>query len=153
MVKILFDTNVLVGALVPQHPTHQVCAGWLRQVRWSTTDRRSSGSIQGYVGMHSMAELYSVLTKLPLTEKITPVIAQTLILTNLEPWVKVSLDFEDYCAAIDRVTQAGMVSGGIFDALIAQAAVKAEVDRILTFNIKDFRRLGDEVSQLIQIPE
>ena len=145
MVKILFDTNVLVGALVPQHPTHPVCAGWLRQVR--------SGAIQGYVGMHSMAELYSVLTKLPLTKKITPVSAQALILTNLESWVKVSLDFEDYCAAIDRVTQAGMVSGAIFDALIAQAALKAKVDRILTFNIKDFRRLGDAVSQLIQIPE
>jgi hypothetical protein len=69
VVKILFDTNVLVGALVPQHPTHQVCAGWLRQ------------------------------------------------------------------------------------ALIAQAALKAEVDRILTFNIKDFCRLGNEVSRLVQVPE
>lgn len=145
MVKILFDTNVLVGALVPQHPTHQVCASWLRQVQL--------GSIRGYVGMHSIAELYSVLTKLPLTEKITPVSAQALIVTNLELWVKVSLDFEDYCAAIDRVTQASIVSGAIFDALIAQAALRAKVDRILTFNVKDFRRLGDEVSQLIQIPE
>jgi hypothetical protein len=64
-----------------------------------------------------------------------------------------ALDFEDYCAAIDRVSIAGMVSGAIFDALIAQATLKAEVDRILTFNVKDFRRLGDEVSQLVQVPE
>jgi predicted nucleic acid-binding protein len=53
----------------------------------------------------------------------------------------VSLDFEDYCAAIDRLSIAGMVSGSIFDALIAQAALKVEEDQILTFNVKDFRRL------------
>ena len=107
MVKILFDTNVLVGALVQQHPTHGVCVGWLQQVR--------SGEVEGYVGMHSLAELYSVLTKLPLSEKISPRSAQALIMTNVQPFVKVSLDFTDYCTAIDRVTQAGMVSSAIFE--------------------------------------
>ena len=100
MVKILFDTNVFVGALVPQHPSYGVCAVWLQRVR--------SGEVQGYVGMHSLAEMYaemySVLTKLPLPEKIFPVSAQALIAGNLQPFVKVSLDFEDYCAAIDLVT-------------------------------------------------
>ena len=140
MIPALISTDRFLGK-----QTDQFGESLNRQVR--------SGSIQGYVGMHSMAELYSVLSKLPLTEKIQPALAQTLIVTNLESWVKVSLDFDDYCAAIDRVTQSRMVSGAIFDALIAQAALKAEVDRILTFNVKDFSRLGDEVSQLVQVPE
>ena len=43
--------------------------------------------------------------------------------------------------------------GGIFDALIAQAAVKASVDVLLTLNPKHFVRLGDEVSSIVQVPQ
>jgi hypothetical protein len=40
----------------------------------------------------------------------------------------------------------------VFDALIAQAGLKVGVDRILTFNVQDFERLGDEVRGLIEVP-
>ena len=43
--------------------------------------------------------------------------------------------------------------GGIFDAVIAQAALKVEADCILTLNPKDFTRLGDEIAVLVQMPE
>jgi predicted nucleic acid-binding protein len=41
---------------------------------------------------------------------------------------------------------------GIYDALIAQAAIKAEVDVLLTLNPNDFRRLGEDVAQLVRLP-
>jgi predicted nucleic acid-binding protein len=96
-VKILFDTNVLIGAFLPEHKSHADCVVWL--------ERAQLGEFESYVGTHSLAELYSNLTKLPLKQKITPALAQDLIATNLEAFVKVSLDVMDYLAAIDRVTQ------------------------------------------------
>jgi predicted nucleic acid-binding protein len=144
-VKILFDTNVLIGAFLPEHKSHADCVVWL--------ERAQLGEFASYVGTHSLAELYSNLTKLPLKQqKITPALAQDLITTNLEVFVKVSLDVADYVAVIDRVTQYGLVSGAVFDAVIAQAGLKVGVDRILTFNVRDFERLGDEVRGLIQVP-
>jgi predicted nucleic acid-binding protein len=144
-VKILFDTNVLTAAFIPQHPNYYSCRPWF--------ERAKAGEFESYVSLHSLAELYSVLTKLPLIEKITPIAAQGIIFSSLEGFAKVQLDMTDYAAAINRVTRAGLVSGSVFDALIAQAALNAGVDRILTFNVRDFARLGDEVSALIQVPE
>jgi predicted nucleic acid-binding protein len=143
-VKILFDTNVLIGAFLPEHKSHTDCVIWL--------ERAQLGETAGYVGTHSLAELYSNLTKLPLKQKITPALAQNLITTNLEAFVKVSLDVADYVAAIEVVTRYGLVSGAVFDAVIAQAGLKVGVDRILTFNVRDFERLGDAVRGLIQVP-
>jgi predicted nucleic acid-binding protein len=143
-VKVLFDTNVLVAAFVPQHPNYAICRPWFQ--------RAKAGEFQGYVSLHSLAELYSVLTKLPLAEKITPLAAQGIILPSLEGFVKVQLDVADYVAAIEVVTRYGLVSGAVFDAVIAQAGLKVGVDRILTFNVRDFERLGDAVRELIQVP-
>lgn len=42
--------------------------------------------------------------------------------------------------------------GGIYDALIAQAALKGNVDRLLTLNPNDFVRLGEDIASLVQTP-
>ncbi len=59
----------------------------------------------------------------------------------------------DYDAAIDRMVALNLPGGGIFDALIAQAALKASVDVLLTLNPKHFVRLGEEVSAIVQVPQ
>ena len=59
----------------------------------------------------------------------------------------------DYDAAIDRMVALNLPGGGIFDALIAQAAVKASVDILLTLNPKHFVRLGEEISSIVQVPQ
>lgn len=38
--------------------------------------------------------------------------------------------------------------GGIFDAVIAQAALKAKVDILLTLNPNHFTRLGNEIANI-----
>jgi hypothetical protein len=43
--------------------------------------------------------------------------------------------------------------GGIFDALIAQAALKAEVNVLLTLNPNHFTRLGNVIANIVQVPE
>ena len=37
----------------------------------------------------------------------------------------------------------------MFDAIIAQAALKASVDHLITLNIKDFVRLGDDIAAIV----
>jgi predicted nucleic acid-binding protein len=85
--------------------------------------------------------------------KISPRLAQVMIDENLNNFVKVELILVEYHQAIARAVKANMPSGGVFDALIAEAAVKAQVDRILTFNAKDFRRLGEDVAALVWVPD
>lgn len=48
----------------------------------------------------------------------------------------------DYQIAIAQMATLNIPGGGIFDALIAQAALKAEVSVILTLNPNHFTRLG-----------
>jgi len=142
--KVLFDTSVLIAALEDSHPRYGVCLPWLQRVQASEID--------GYISTHTFAELYSVLTRLPVKVPIAPVIAQRLIDENLNLFVAIPLTVDDYQKAIACMVGLNLPGGGIFDALIAQAALKAEVDILLTLNPKHFTRLGENVAQLVQIP-
>jgi predicted nucleic acid-binding protein len=144
-VKVLFDTSVLVPAIVTRHDQHEICWRWLEDAR--------SNQFQGVVSTHTLAELYSVLTRLPYRPVISPAIAQRQIRENLQGFEKVALEVNDYDAAIDRMVALNLPGGGIFDALIAQAAVKASVDVLLTLNPKHFVRLGEEISSIVQVPQ
>jgi predicted nucleic acid-binding protein len=142
--KYLFDTSVLVAAMMSGHSSYNVCLPLLQ--------RAQTRQIVGFISTHTLAELYSVLTRIPQT-KITPDLAQELIRDNLQTFEFVSLGAEDYTAAIDLMVRNRIPGGGIFDALIAQAALKADVDVILTLNAKHFIRLGTAIAQKVQEPK
>ncbi|MGB3765295.1 MAG: hypothetical protein WA947_01955 [Phormidesmis sp.] len=71
----------------------------------------------------------------------------------LEYLKAVDLSAEDYRKAIARLTSLQLAGGVMYDAVIAQAALKAGVDQLITLNPKDFLRLGSEVSDLVRVPE
>ncbi|KJH71192.1 PIN domain-containing protein [Aliterella atlantica] len=142
--NVLFDTSVLVAALIVDHPKHSESLPWLRRVK--------AGEIQGFISTHTLAELYAVLTRLPLSQPIAPTLAQRLIEENLDKFQKVVLTAEDYQITLVRLVRLNIIGGSIYDGLIAQAALKANVDILLTLNPKHFNRLGDEVAQLVQVP-
>ena len=57
--------------------------------------------------------------------------------------------------AADRLTNAGAagISGGaIYDALIAQCALKAKAQFLYTWNVKHFTRLGPEIANRVREP-
>jgi predicted nucleic acid-binding protein len=99
-----------------------------------------------------MAELYSVLTGLRRTPRITPSTAQQLIEGDLRRFTKVALTAEDYQAVIARLVALNLPGGSIFDALIAQAGIKADVEVLVTLNSKDFNRLGEDIAIRVQVP-
>ncbi|NJO96992.1 MAG: type II toxin-antitoxin system VapC family toxin [Pleurocapsa sp. CRU_1_2] len=73
--KVLFDTSVLVAAFEVSHSRHSVCLPWLQ--------RAQEKEIDGYLSTHTLAELYSVLTRLPVRPPISPPLAQRLVDSKL----------------------------------------------------------------------
>lgn len=143
--KVLFDTSVIVAASLPQHPSHVACLAQLQAAQ--------SGQIEGYLSTHSLAEIYSVLTRMPSKPRMSPQDVRLLIEHQLQYLKAVSLEHTDYQVAIAQVSDLNLPGGGVFDALIAQAALKLEVDRLLTLNPKHFTRLSEAIALLVFVPK
>jgi predicted nucleic acid-binding protein len=79
--------------------------------------------------------------------------AKQLLEGYLEYLEAVPLDKTDYQAAIAQMTALNLPGGGIFDALIAQAALKARAERLVTLNAKHFTRLEETLAALVYVPE
>ncbi len=135
--KILFDTSVLLAAIVEPHPLHSTAFSWLK--------RAKSQEFDMLVASHTLAELYAVLTTLPISPRITPGAASHLIHSNIENIAKiVSLSASDYIVLIKRMANLGLSGGVMYDALITRAAEKSGADKVLTFNLDDFKRVWPE---------
>jgi len=141
-VKIAFDTSVLVAAAVAGHPRHQDAALLLQFARNQEHD--------GFLGTHALAELYSVLTKLPLEQRIAPAEALALIQALRDFLAAVPCDEASYEAAIRRCAERNLGSGVVFDALHLVAAESIRADALLTFNAGDFERLREAGSPRIR---
>lgn len=107
----LYDTSVLVAALLVEHPNHGSAFPQLELAR--------RGEVQGYLSTHTLAELYAVITRLPQPLKVLPEEAQVLIADLLEYLIPVSLLPEEYQSAIARMAKFQLTGGGMFDAIIA----------------------------------
>ena len=143
--KTFFDTSVLVAAMVESHSMHARALPWLKRAKEREFD--------WVVSSHSLAELYSVLTTLPVKPKISPGTARRLVRDNVESLAQVvSLTVSDYSRTIARVADAGLIGGIVYDALHARAASKAGIKRFLTFNPDDFRRAWPEGANVIKVP-
>ena len=139
--KTLFDTSVIIAALVESHPMHSRAFPWLKQAKLK--------SFELIVASHTLAELYAVLSTLPIKPRISPAVAWRLIHENFETISKViSLTATEYSDVIKHLSESGLSGGIVYDALIARVAQKAKVKRLLTFNSEHFKRvwpMGDNI--------
>ncbi len=142
--KILFDTSVLVASIVEAHPEHAKALPWLARVE--------NDSDSGFLAAHSLAELYAILTTLPVRPSISPAIAWKLIAHITGRLEVIFLSAQDYAGIIERLAELGITGGATYDALITRAAIKANVDLIVTLNPKDFHRVSPELADKIISP-
>jgi predicted nucleic acid-binding protein len=143
--KVLLDTSVLVAALVEPHPEH------LRALPWLTKGK--SRATELVISSHSIAELYAVLSTLPVSPRISSGLAWRLIHESIEPRVSiVPLSTSDYFATVKHMSDMGLSGGAVYDALIAKAVQKSGADRIVTFNVNDFKRVWPEGADRIVAP-
>jgi predicted nucleic acid-binding protein len=143
--KVLFDTSVLVASIVSSHTRHARALLWLKRAR--------AGKVEMLVSTHSIAELYAVLTALPVTPRIPPGLAARLIADDVERnGTIVALSASDYRAVLTRMVDVGLTGGAIYDALILRAAEKSKVEKLLTLNPEDFKRAWPECADRVIAP-
>lgn len=119
--RVLLDTSVLIAAMVVTHPAHQRAFVWLQRV--------SRGPDRGLVAAHSLAELYTNLTRPTAGLSIEPQNAYQLIKSNIIDVLEVVVLSEaDYMATIEHLANLGIIGAATYDALILQAAINKHVD-------------------------
>jgi len=133
--KVFFDTSVLVAVVVDQLPQHE------RALEVFANFCESDN--EGICSTHCLAECYSTLTALPLARRIQPHEAWQIIEENFTKKLTV-LDLKRslYLKTLRRVSQLGLRSGVIYDALHLACAEQAKCDQLYTFNLRDFKKLN-----------
>ena len=132
---LLCDTSVLIAAMLKEHPDHPASFQVIQAIK--------QGRQRGAVATHTVAECYAVLTALPKVPLVIPVEACGVIRkVVLELFDVIDLTAKDYEKALDWVAERNLKSGAIFDALIAQAALKKKIPRLMTWNLKHFERFS-----------
>jgi predicted nucleic acid-binding protein len=145
VVRLFFDTNVLVASLVEDHPAHERSLPYLQKIK--------SGETSGVISAHALAELYAILTTLPTHPRIPPAVALEAIRSIvLERFEIVPLTVDDYRAIIERQADLRLTGGSIYDGLHMQAAERSNVDQIITLNERDFRRVYPALADRIITP-
>lgn len=143
--RILFDTSFLIAAMVEGHTSHVLALPWLQRIKAKTD--------AGLVAAHSLAELYAILTRLPVTPRISPALALHLIQRNvLDTCEVVALSGADYATLLDHLAGVGIAGGAVYDALLLHAAWIAGVDQVVTLNAHDFRRVYPTFANRIVSP-
>lgn len=105
------------------------------------------------MSIHSIAEIYAALTRLPVQPRIHPAEAERIIMDNILPHFEaVPVGKEDYTDALRLVADGGWGGAKIYDALIIGCAAKSQADRIYTFNLMDFRQLAPSLEEKICAP-
>lgn len=140
--KIAFDTSVIVAALFESHPHNAAAAIW--------RDLVDAGDVSMVWTTHAYAETWSVLTRLPLAERIAPEDAGRVVDSLAHLSAPVDLTLDDYRGAADRAAAAGGRSGIIFDALHLVAAERDSADALFTLNVADFVRLSPQL--VVDVP-
>jgi predicted nucleic acid-binding protein len=140
--KLFLDSSVLVPVFLAEHPHHVPSPRLYTQC---TPDI-------AFCASHSLAEVYSTLTRLPLPHRATPGQAIEFLESIHSRFRFVSLEGDDYFASIREAAANRIAGGAIYDALIARCAVQVGADQIFTWNTRHYQLLGAEISQRIKSP-
>ncbi|HLW83872.1 MAG TPA: PIN domain-containing protein [Candidatus Sulfotelmatobacter sp.] len=136
-----FDTSVLIPVFMEDHQHHEASLA-----AFVAADKK-----QACCAAHSLAELYSVLTRLPGNRLSGEQVF--LFLEAIEEHLSlITLDSREYYSAIREAAGVGIVGGMLYDALLARCARKAAAEVIYTWNLQHFRRLGPEIAKRIKTP-
>jgi predicted nucleic acid-binding protein len=144
-VKVFFDTSVLVAASEQSHPHHAQA--------WTALRRVAARRDRGFMSVHSVAETYAALTRLPVQPRIHPAEAARIITDNVLPHFEtVIIGKKDYIEALRLVRDGGWPGAKIYEALLIGCAARCGAERIYTFNLNDFRQLAPNLEEKICAP-
>jgi predicted nucleic acid-binding protein len=141
-VKPFLDTSVLFPVFLADHPHH---SDSLRLYKRCTPE-------VAFCASHSLAEVYSTLTRIPPPHRVSPDQAVEFLDSIRSRFSLISLDGDVYLAAIRDAALNQIIGGTIYDVLIARCALQAGADYIFTWNTRHFQRMGAEVAGRVRAP-
>ncbi len=95
------------------------------------------------MSLHSIAEVFAALTRLPVQPRIHAVDAARIVTDNILPHFEaVPIGKEDYLEALNTMASGGWIGAKLYDVLLLRCAARCAVERIYTFNLGDFRQLA-----------
>ena len=133
---VALDTSCLVALVSAWHEHHEVTIGSL--------ERRLRQGAKIAVAAPALVEAYSVLTRLPAPNRLSPDDAIHLLRENFDEHESTAtLDADEYWSLL-RAAPAMRVHGNrIYDAVIAACARKAKARELLTWNVQHFESFAD----------
>jgi predicted nucleic acid-binding protein len=140
--KGFFDTSALVPVFYGDHVHHKASLD-----RFIQFDKSN-----GCCGAHSLAEVYSTLTRMPGKHRISAEQAMLFIGSLRERLAIIALTGEEYADALQASSARGIVGGGIYDAMLAHCAVKAQAETIYTWNARHYALCAPEVTKRLRAP-
>jgi predicted nucleic acid-binding protein len=140
--KGFLDTSVLVPVFYGDHVHHKASLDLFIQFEKST----------GGCGAHSLAEVYSTLTRMPGKHRISAEQALLFIGSICERLSIIALNGDEYVEALRASAARGIVGGGIYDAMPAHCAIKAKAESIYTYNGRHYTLCGPNVVGLLRTP-
>src|SRR5260370_4017851 len=140
--KEFFDTSVLVAAFRGGHVHHVPSLK-----RFAAAEKRNSAC-----GVHSLAEVYAVMTALPVRPMIPPEQALLFVEEVRNRLTLVSLSAQEYFAAIQNAASRCLTGVRIYDSLLLACAAKCKAPAVYTQNLKHYQSLAPDLPPRIQAP-
>lgn len=137
-----FDTSVLLPVFLEDHEHHEASLEAFLGV-----DKRD-----GSCGAHSLAEVYSSFTRMPLRHRLTGEQAVVILGEIRDRLSVVSLNADEYYDMIREAAARGVLGGTIYDALLGRCALKAGAETIYTWNLRHFQQFGPELVRRLRTP-
>lgn len=136
--KVFFDTSVIVPFSDESHIHHR-----------RSLDRILQYQNDAVIDVRVLAETYATLSG----KMRKPVEEALLFISEISTRFEVvELTVTEYLKAVTSCASRGISGAAVYDAPHARCAVKAGVEVLYTWNVKDFVRLGPEVAGLVQTP-
>jgi predicted nucleic acid-binding protein len=139
--KRFFDSSVLVPVFYADHPQHA-----------SSAKLFLAAGKDDFCALRTLGEVYATLTGLPLRPRITGPEGISIVKQIRERLTLITLSEQEYISALELASSGSIVGAAAYDALIGHCALKAGADILLTWNVRDFTRLGSAVARLVKAP-
>lgn len=139
--KRFFDSSVLVPVFYADHPHHAL----------SKKLFLAAGK-NDFCALRTLGEVYATLTGMQLRPRITSAQGIGIVEQIRKRLTLITLSEPEYVSALEQASSGTIVGGAAYDALIRHCALKAGADVLLTWNVRDFTRLGPAIARLVKTP-
>jgi predicted nucleic acid-binding protein len=124
-----------------EHPVHHSSSAQ----QFAAAEKKSSAC-----GFHSLAEVYAIMTALPIKPLVPPEQVLFFIEEIRGRLRLISLSAEEYSSTIQGVAAKGLSGGRVYDALVLACAAKCKAETIYTWNLKYYRTIAPHLASSIQ---